>query len=236
MNVNRLLSRLDKEIWDRVKWLLFLAVAMVVSVAVSGCRVNVHDDYDPDPWPVPVYEARIISDQTADGDIGYYPPDAYVVSSAAATGSVLVGYDADFGDEYRGFLTFPMRDYNGIPYSAAIESATLEIFINDVSDVSQRSVVPLIIDLISYQPPYLVASDYSRAVQPPLLSMPIDIYPSDEGYFVAFDVTALVVEAQSRSLYDVQFRLLLDEMAASGIVEIDDDAVARAPLLSITYY
>jgi hypothetical protein len=58
----------------------------------------------------------------------------------------------------------------------------------------------------------------------------------DTGTIVTIDVTPLVVEAQDIGLYDLQLRVLLDDIARSGLVEIDDTLVDTAPLLSIRYY
>jgi hypothetical protein len=94
----------------------------------------------------------------------------------------------------------------------------------------------LLIDLISFQPPALIESDFDRLAQPPLLTMPFDFFTSDEGTFVVMDVTALMDEAQIEGLPDFQLRLLLDFFAAAGLVEIDDAAASTAPLLTVTYF
>jgi hypothetical protein len=208
--------------------IVFYAVLVLAVFTLSGCRNN--ND------PLRTYDTEIISDADADGDIGLALDDTYTVSSVLDTGSILVGVDPITGEEYRGFLNFPLREVDGIPQNAVIKSATLEIFIAGISDSQPGGIFPFLIDLVDFQPPYLVADDFSRANQPSILTMPIDFYPSDEGHFVVIDVTELVDEAQYHGLKDLQLRFLLDFSADSGLIEIDDAGVATAPLLNVTYY
>ena len=215
----------------RAGWIVLYAALVLVVFALNGCRS--HRDQDNDP--LPRYDTEIISDVYADGDIGLAPDDTYTVSIAIDTGSVLAGVDPVTGEEFRGFLDFPLDGVDGIPLDAVIESATLEIFIIGMSDSSPDEIFPFLIDLVDFQPPYLIESDFNRVSQPPLLTMPVDFYPSDAGKFVIIDVTALVSEAQSEGLPDVQLRFLLDFSAASGLIEIDDADTDTAPLLKVTY-
>lgn len=209
-------------------WIVFYAVLVLTVFALSGCHSN--DD------PLHTYDTEIVSDADADGDIGLALDDTYSVSSAIDTGSVFSGVDPVTGEDFRGFLNFPLREIDGIPRNAVIESATLEVFIVGMSDSLPGEIFPFLIDLVDFQPPYLVASDFSRVIQPPLLTMPVKFYPSDNGHFVVIDVTELVDEAQYQGLPDLQLRFLLDFSADSGLIEIDDADAATAPLLRITYY
>lgn len=208
--------------------IVLYAVLMPAVFALNGCG----SDND----PLPTYYTEIMSDEYADGDIGLALDDTFTVSSAIDTGSVLAGVDPVTGEEFRGFLDFPLGGVDGIPLDAVIESATLEIFIIGMSDSLPGEIFPFLIDLVAFQPPYLLADDFSRAIQPPLLTMPIDFYPSDDGSFVVIDVTELVNEAQFQGLPDLQLRFLLDFSADTGLIEIDDADVATAPLLTVTYY
>ena len=208
--------------------IVLYAVLVLAVVAMNGCRSD--DD------PLPTYYTEIISDVYADGDIGLAIDDTYTVSSAIDTGSVLTGVDPVTGEEFRGFLDFPLGGVDGIPLGAVIESATLEIFIIGMSDTLPGEIFPFLIDLVDFQPPYLVESDFSRAIQLPLLTMPVDFYPSDDGSLVVIDVTDLVNEAQFQGLPDLQLRFVLDFSADSGLIEIDDADAATAPLLKVTYY
>jgi hypothetical protein len=210
----------------------FFLALVLVAVSLVGCNIFIDNREDPSP----TFEAQIISDDTADGDIGLTPPAAYTISSALDTGNVLAGVDPASGDEFRGFLDFPLRGSHGVPWDATIESATLEIFISGVSVSSSDRVLPFIIDLVAFQPPVLAADDFDRTVRPPLLTMPFDFYPSDAGAIVVMDVTALMEEAQFQGLPDFQLRFLLDFSATSGLIEIDDSDLETAPLLTVSYF
>ena len=211
---------------------LRLASVLAVVLLFGGCRIFISSSDD--HYPV-VSVTHILSDVDADGDIAFTPPDTYVLTSARTTGTVLAGIDPVHGDEFRGFLDFPLRESRGLPYHAVIESATLEIFISSVAERNPGAGVPLLVDLVSFQPPTLVAGDFDRVIQPALLSQGLDIVAADTGTVVALDVTALVIEAQRRGLPDFQIRLLLDIFASSGLVEIEDNLPDTAPQLTVTY-
>ena len=211
--------------------LLLLGAALAAVFVFGGCRLVVNA-WDDDPL---VFVTHILSDADADGDIAFTPPDTYDISSARVTGTVLAGIDPVYGDEFRGFLDFPLRGSRGLPYDAFIESATLEIFIAGVDERFPGAGVPMIVDLVSFQPPDLVPGDFDRAIQPALLSQGIDIEAADTGTIVALDVTALVDEAQRWELPDFQVRFLLDFSVASGLVEIEDSLSETAPRLTVTY-
>ena len=212
--------------------IVLYTVLVLAVVALNGCRRDNHHHDD----PLPTYHTEIISDAYADGDIGLALDDTYTVSSAIDTGSVLAGVDPVTGEDFRGFLDFPLGGVDGIPPDAVIESATLEVYIIGMSDTLPGEIFPFLIDMVDFQPPYLIESDFSRAIQPPLLTMPVNFYPSDFGSFVVIDVTDLVDEAQFQGLPDLQLRFLLDFSANSGLIEIDDADTATAPLLKVTYY
>lgn len=210
-------------------WTLWLSVVLMAAMLVN-CRVEYHDDD-----PSGTYEIQIVSDPDADGDIAFSPPHNFTVTSASATGSVLAGLDPIFEDEFRGFLSFPLRGTQGVPWYADIESATLEIFISDVAESSPGTGVPLLIDLVSFSPPILIASDFDRA---PLLTLYSNsVFADDAGFFLSFDVTPLMIEAQRRDLTNFQIRFLLDSaLASSGLIAIEDNVLKTAPLLTVTYY
>jgi len=211
---------------------ILLCLALVLAaVSLVGCNLFIDNRDDPSP----TFEAQILSDDAADGDIQLTLPATFTVSSALDTGNVLAGIDPATGDEFRGFLDFPLWGSDGVPLDATIESATLEIFINSVSVSSSDRILPFLIDLVAFQPPVIIADDFDRAVQPPLLTMPFDFYPSDAGARVVIDVTALMNEAQAQGLQDFQLRFLLDYSADSGLIEIDDSDVDTAPLLTVSY-
>ena len=207
--------------------------AILALLALGGCRLEFGDTYDDAPV---VYETRIMSNLDADGDIGFSPPATYIVSSAATTGSVLAGIDPVYGDEFRGFLDFELRGYQGVPYNAPVASAYLEVYIASVDEGFAGAGVPLLLDLVSFQPPNLIAGDFDRSNLPPLLSLPVTVESYDAGAVIIIDVTTLMIEAQRLDLPDFQLRFLLDPFAATGLVEIEDSVAETAPVLSVDYY
>ena len=209
------------------QWLILV----LITTTLAGCII-VSDERDDPP---PTYSTQITSDLAADGDIELTLPATYTVSSALDTGNVLAGIDPASGDEFRGFLGFPLRGSHGIPMDAAIESATLEIFISGVGLQPSDRILPFLVDLVAFYPPQLIADDFDRVAQPSLLTMPFDFFPSDAGATVVIDVTALMDEAQIQGLPYFQLRFLLDFTAATGILEIDDGDLETAPLLTVSY-
>jgi hypothetical protein len=230
MRNNRIGMRTGSGGPPRRKVAFFLALALV-TVLLNGCNVFIDNREDPSP----TFVAQITSDVAADGDIELTPPATYTISSALDTGNVFAGVDPVTGDEFRGFLDFPLRGSHGVPQDAVIESATLEIFISAVSVSSPDQILPFLIDLVAFKPPVLIADDFDRAAQASLLTMPFDFYASDADAIVVIDVTALLDEAQNQGLPDFQLRFLLDFSATSGLIEIDDNDLETAPLLTVTY-
>jgi hypothetical protein len=214
------------------KRLLYGFTAVLMVMLLLGC----HEDAQ-NCQPAPIFTTQIYSNPRADGDIVFTPPSAYTVSSALITGNVFAGIDPVHGDEFRGFLDFPLEGSVGVPANATIQSAVVEIRINSVTVSSPDATVPMIIELVNFQPPSLLASDFDRTVQPPLLGLaPFIFFSSDAGDFVPIDVTPLMQEAQRLGLPDLQLRFLLDFDEDSGLIEIDDDEYATAPLLTVVYY
>mgnify|MGYP006864900655 FL=1 len=182
---------------------------------------------------------RALSDQRADGDIGFNPfpePDGtYLPSQADSTGSLLFGIDEGDGTEYRAFLDFPLDGSTGggaVPLGAVIVSAYIEVFVNSVEFAST---VPTLLDLVPFPMTGLEATDFDSL--PIATRAPFDFFRSDIGHHVRIGVTSLMAEAQSLELPDLQLRLLLDFVPeAAGLVELDDGANANlAPLLTVEY-
>jgi hypothetical protein len=206
---------------------------LLAVVLLYGCGGDSEAD---DHAPAQVFTTQIFSSPRADGDIVFTRPSSFTVSSALITGNVFAGVDPLSRDEFRGFLDFPLGGPAGVPLDAFIQSAILEIRINSVAVPSPDATVPMIIDLVHFQPPALVSEDFDRTLQPPLLSLaPVFFFPSDTGEMVAIDVTSLMQEAQRLGLPDLQLRFLLDFSEDSGLIEIDDDDEATAPLLTVSY-
>lgn len=213
------------------RFLVSLAGLLTV-VLLLGCN---HDS-EHHHRPPTIIVSTILSDASADGDIAYTPPSTFTISSALTSLNVLAGVDPSSLDEYRGFLDFPLGGSGGVPLDATIVSATIEIVINSVTVTAFGDTVPMILDLVSFQPPNLISSDFDRSIQPPLLSDSFTFFTSDAGRSVSIDITPFMVEAQREGLPDLQVRLLLDFSATTGLIEIDDNAAATAPLLTVEYY
>jgi hypothetical protein len=127
-----------------------------------------------------------------------------------------------------------------VPGNARIESARLDIYVNDLLPITGQ--LPVRVDLVAFQPPTLVGTDFDRAQQPALASVIVspDITSADVGTFVPINVTSLMVEAQRRGLADFQVRIMEDLGPAIFVLMSIDDAIgpnrgARAPQLTVQY-
>lgn len=213
-----------------------IAVACSI-LGLSGCGGD-DDDNTQD-----TFTTQILSDSRFDGDIEQTSPNTFTVTQGMSSNvqSVLAGIDPAGGTEFRAFLDFPLRSLNGVPRSALIDAAFLEIYIDALEPETGR--LPIRVDLVAFQPPTLVESDFNRTLQPALASTTIspDISRQDIGTYVPIDVTSLMVEAQRRGLTDFQVRILEDLGPAVPILMIIDNSTGanranRAPLLTVTYY
>jgi hypothetical protein len=214
------------------------AVAMVcVLLSLSGCGGG--DDAD----TTPTVTTQIISDPAFDGDIEQTAPSSFTVTQGMSSNvqSVLVGIDPAGGTEFRTFLDFPLGGSRGVPQNAFIDEAFLEIYVDSLEPTTTK--LPLRVDLVAFQPPSLIETDFSRSLQPALASVVLsqDISRSDVGTFVSIDVTPLMVEAQRRGLVDFQVRILEDIGPAIPVLMVIDDSTGvnrgtRAPVLTVTYF
>ncbi len=208
-----------------------LSIMMVfISIALIGCG----DGHRP------TFVTQILSDAVYDGDIAY-DGAAYTVTPAAQ--SVLAGIDPSTGVEYRAFLDFPLGGPDGVPGDAVIVSATLDFVINSILPQPLSGTIPVRIDLVAFQPPTLIGSDFSRTSQPALATTTIvpPISQADFGQHIIVDVTPLMNEAQRLGLVDFQVRILEDlGPVVPGLIEINDttgvNRGALAPLLEVSYY
>jgi hypothetical protein len=210
-----------------------LALACVL-LGLSGCDYGNGND---------TVTTHILSDSRFDGDIERTSPTTFTVTQgmSSTVQSVLAGIDSVGGTEFRAFLDFPLGGPNGVPGDVRIESAFLEIYIDDLQPISGS--LPVRIDLVAFQPPDLIETDFSRTQQPALASVIIspDISRSDVGTFVPIDVTSLMQEAQRRGLADFQVRIMEDLGPAIAVLMTIDDSTGpdrgdRAPLLTVTYF
>lgn len=185
--------------------------------------------------PQPVIVASIFSDQPTDGDIAFDPVLQFFTITNGA-GTLFFGID-DLDPnlpEYRAFLDFPLDGSTGgevIPANAKIVSATLEVFINEVSFAP---IVPTLLDLVSYPITGLRVEDFDSS---PLLYQSVDFFASDLGTIVSIDITPLMRETQRLGLMDFQVRFVLDFVTNVGFVGIEDlpSVFATAPLLTVSY-
>jgi hypothetical protein len=157
--------------------------------------------------------------------------------------SVFAGIDPFTLAEYRAFLDFPLTGVGGVPGNAVIVSAVLDIVIDSIQPQPLFGTIPIRIDLVSFQPPTLITSDFSRTSLWPLATTTImpPISQADFGEHVFVDVTSLMAEAQSLGLPDFQIRILEDFWPVSpGLIEINDttgpNRVYFAPLLQVEYF
>ena len=211
----------------------FLAVLAVLMVlTLTGCGSNNNDS-------TPVFVTSIFSDPFFDGDIQVAPSGALInITQAVNTQNVFAGLDPVTGDEFRAFLDFPLSGVNGVPGNAIIESAFLDIFINNIDMQFPATTIPMRIDLVSFQPPALIESDFDR---PAILTNTVPLFLSDLRSHVTIDVTSLMIEAQRLGLVDFQVRIMEDcGFVAPGLIEINDttgiDRNTLAPLLTVTYF
>jgi hypothetical protein len=193
--------------------------------------------------PPPSFTTQILSDSVYDGDIEQTSPDSATVTQGMSptVQNVLAGIDPIAGTEFRAFLDFPLTGAGGVPGNAIIDSAFLEVFIDDLQP--SNAVIPVRIELVTFQPPTLLPTDFDRTLQPPLAFTTISprLAGADVGTYVPIDVTSLMVEAQRRGLPDFQVRIMEDlGPPIPGLFAIDDSTGAdrsdRAPLLTVTYF
>jgi hypothetical protein len=185
---------------------------------------------------------HILSDSRFDGDIEQTSPNSFTITQgmSSTVQSVLSGIDPVGGTEFRAFLDFPLTGSGGVPGNAFIDSAFLEVYIDDLQPITGK--LPIRVDLVAFQPPTLIETDFDRTLQPALASVIVspDISSPDVGTFVPIDVTSLMVEAQRRGLVDFQVRIMEDLGPAIAVLMVIDDSTGanratRAPLLTVTY-
>jgi hypothetical protein len=219
-----------------MKRMFLAAIIAFISLPLTGCG-------DGDSSAPPTIVTQILSNAAFDGDIAHDLSTAGMFTvTQGSTQSVFAGIDPDAGTEYRAFLDFPLGGVGGIPGCAIIESATLDIVIDSILPNPLTGSITLRIDLVSFQPPTLIETDFSRTIQPALETITISIFQVDLGHHVYIDVTSLMMEAQRLGLPDLQVRILEDLGSVSpGLIEINDTTVVAnrglyAPLLQVSYF
>jgi len=221
-----------------MKKALFAIILVLISLSLVGCGGG---DSSSSPPP---FVTQILSNPVYDGDISQDVTGTTVaITQAVNTQNVLAGIDPASLIEYRAFLDFPLSGAGGVPLNAVIVSATLDIFINNIIPYPLSGTIPIRIDLVSFQPPILIGTDFDRTIQPALMTKTINppISQTDFGQHILIDVTQFMIEVQRLQLPDFQVRILEDlGIVEPGIIEINDttgpNAGALAPLLQVQYY
>jgi hypothetical protein len=186
---------------------------------------------------------HIFSDPRFDGDIEQLGPGTYTVTQGMSPSvqTLFAGFDPNAGSEFRAFLNFPLTGPNGVPGDAIIDSAFLEFLVDDLEPPNGS--LPVRVELVSFQPPNLIGTDFDRNIQPALGATLVsgDVNNLDLGQFVSVDVTPLMVQAQRLGLVDFQVRVMQDlGPPIYTLMQIDDstasDRAQRAPVLTVTYH
>jgi len=190
----------------------------------------------------PQIVTQILSNFRFDGDIEQTSPTSFIVTQGMSPSiqTVVAGIDPSSGHEFRAFLNFPLTGTTGVPGNAIIDSAFLEVLVDNL--IPANGSLPLRIELVAFQPPTLIASDFDRSFLPPLGAVLVrNVTGAHIGNYLAVDVTSLMIVAQQRGLLDFQVRIMQDLGPPIFTVMVIDDTIAadralRAPLLTVTYH
>ena len=216
------------------------SVTLVIAFAVislTGC------DNGDEIGPPILVTTQIPSDPGFDGDIEQTTPTSFTITQgmSPAVQSVFAGIHPVAGTEFRAFLDFPLTGAGGVPGNAVIDSAFLDVYINSLQPNAGE--IPILIDLVAFQPPTLIETDFDRSLQPSLASVILSppLSQADVGTNVSIDITPLMIKAQNLGLLDFQVRIMQDLGPAIPILlEINDttgvDRGSLAPLLTVTYF
>ncbi len=217
-----------------------ISLAIVcAAISIAGCGGG---DGGSAP-PPPAVTTQILSDPGFDGDIQQTSPVTFTVTQGMSptVQTVFAGIDPLTLTEFRAFLDFPLTGAGGIPGNAIIDTAFLDIHVDSLNPTI--GTIPILIELVSFQPPTLIDTDFDRTLQPPLASVVVTppINQADVGTNISIDVTPLMIEAQNMGLVDFQVRIMQDLGPAIPILmEIDDTTGSSrntfAPLLTVTYF
>jgi hypothetical protein len=199
----------------------FAIGAACVAISLAGCGGG-GDAFN---GPPPAFTTQILSDAGFDGDIEQTSPTTFIVTQGMSPNvqSVFAGINPGTLTEFRAFLNFPLSGPGGVPGNAIIESAFLDVHIDNL--LPATGTIPILIELVSFQPPTLIETDFDRTLQPPLAFVQVapPFYQGDVGTNVSIDVTSLMVQAQQLQLPDFQVRIMEDlGPAIPVLIEIDD--------------
>src|SRR5512133_3603018 len=146
---------------------LLTAIIVCLILALTGCGSDNHD-------ASPIFVTQIVSDPAFDGDIEQTALDVFIVTQGMipTVQSVFAGINPVTLTESRAFLDFHLGGAQGVPSDAIIESAFLDIFISSIQPLN--GTIPIRIELVSFQPPNLIPTDFNRTDQPPLVFTTIE--------------------------------------------------------------
>ena len=217
---------------------IFALVIACAGITLAGC-----DNGGNDTGPPILVTTQILSDPGFDGDIEQTSPSSFTITQGMSptVQSVFAGIDPATRTEFRAFLDFPLTGAGGVPGHAIIDSAFLDIYVNSLQP--NVGTIPILIELVSFQPPTLIDTDFDRSIQPALASVVVSppLSQADVGTNVSIDVTSLMIAAQNLGLLDFQVRIMQDVGPAIPILlEINDttgaDRDSFAPLLTVNYF
>src|SRR5258708_7596375 len=136
-----------------------LAIACAV-ISLTGC----HNGDDGDIGPPILVTTQILSDPGFDGDIEQTSLNSFTITQGMSptVQSVFAGIDPLARTEFRAFLDFPLTGAGGVPGNAIIDSAFLDIYIDSLQPTI--GTIPILIELVSFQPPTLLATDFDRSL------------------------------------------------------------------------
>lgn len=218
-----------------MKRIVIAALAAFMIMSLAGCGDGgTTVVVTPPPVAPPVFVTTdIISDPFYDGDIESFPvTGVFLITQGMSptVQSVFAGIDPVSGAESRAFLDFHLTGLNGVPGNAIIDSAFLNLFI----DQPLTGTIPLQIDLVSFQPPNLIGTDFNRLSLATIFVSPTIGLNGQ----VTINVFPLMNEAQRLGLLDFQVRIIKN--ATFGLIEINDTTGVNrgnlAPLLTVTYF
>lgn len=213
-------------------------IGLACALCLSGCGGG--DGGYAGPQQVVTH---ILSDPAYDGDIEQTSQTSFTVTQGMSGNiqTVLAGIDPSAGTEFRAFLDFPLNGPDGVPGDAIIDSAYLEVLVDNL--IPPDGSLPVRVELVSFQPPILTPDQFDLAAQPALGAVLVsgDVAAADVGHYVSVDVTPLMVQAQQLGLADFQVRIMEDlGPAIDVLMEMDDTTAADrpqfAPVLTVTYH
>ena len=201
----------------------FATLAAFMILTLTGCGSNNNP-------PPEFFTTSISSVARVDGDIKQ--DFAGFTVTQGATPSVLAGLDPFSDAEYRAFLHFSLTS---VPVDAIIDSAFLRISIDRVDIQAPADTIPMRVELVSFQPPVLIDSDFDLPSDLGTFPVSFPIFLADSGRSVSIDVTPLMIAAQRSQLADFQIRIMEDfGFVTRGLIEINETTLA--PLLTVNYF